>query len=379
MKKRLLLPVLSFSSLFLIACSDDSQGPKGANAPAPKVSIIQVTPEQIHPSKEYVGKTEAKEDVNIQARVEGYLIQQLVRDGSNVKKGDLLFELDSDTYKAEVTKAQAKVAQDEAARDEAERNFKRGKELIIKGAISQSQMDQLTSKKLQAEAEIKVSQAALKTSDLNLSYTKIYASTDGSMSQAKVSIGDLITPASTLATLVQTDPMYVSVQISERELINYREEKLAAQQAGKQPPELTAKLKLPTGTIYPHEGTFDFLDNRVDQTTGTIKVRAHFPNKDSFLLPGQHVTLVIERGESIESLVVPQKSVQEDQSGKFVLILDKENTVQKRPVTVGQRQGMNYSVQTGLTKGEQVIVDGLQKVRIGGKAQAMKATLPESK
>ncbi|GAA3911895.1 multidrug efflux RND transporter periplasmic adaptor subunit VmeY [Litoribacillus peritrichatus] len=347
--------------------------------PAPKVSVIQVTSEKVNPSKEFVGKTEAKEDVNIQARVQGYLVKQHVGDGVNVKKGDLLFELDSDTYDAEVTKAQAKVAQDKAAEDEAQRNYKRGKELIVKGAISESQMDQLTSKKLQADAAIKVSKAALKTAELNLSYTKIHASTDGSMSQAKVSIGDLITPSTTLATLVKTDPMYVSFQISERELITFREERMAAKQAGKPMPELIAKLKLPTGTIYPHEGAFDFLDNRVDQTTGTIKIRAQFPNPDNFLLPGQHVTMLVERGEGVDQLVIPQKSIQEDQSGKFVLILGEDNLVEKRPVELGSKKGINYAVKSGLEVGEQVIVDGLQKVRIGGKATSQTATLPAAK
>lgn len=369
---------LALFSLFLVACSGGNDNQAPANAPLPKVSTLAASYQEVRPSKEFVGITEAKEDVNIQARVGGYLIKQHMPDGATVQAGDLLFEIDQDTYAAEVAKAEAKVAQDNAALNEATRNYKRGKELISKGAISESQMDQLTSKKLQAEAAIKVSQAALKTAKLNLSYTKVKAPTNGTLSQAQVSVGDLITPSTTLATLVQADPMYVSFQVSERELIEYREERQKEKAEGKPTSEPVAKLQLTTGSIYQHTGSFNFLDNRIDQNTGTIKVRAVFPNPDGFLLPGQHVTLMIEQGTPVKRLVIPQKAVQEDQSGKFVLILGKDNVIEKRPVTVGQNQGTLLTVNTGLNEGDQIIVDGLQKVRIGGKAEGTAAQLPDA-
>ncbi|MFC3149651.1 efflux RND transporter periplasmic adaptor subunit [Litoribrevibacter euphylliae] len=365
-------------SIFLVACSggNDSQAP--ANAPLPKVSTLAASYQEVRPSKEFVGKTEAKEDVNIQARVGGYLVKQHMPDGAKVKEGDLLFEIDQDTYAAEVAKAEAKVAQDKAALNEATRNYNRGKELISKGAISESQMDQLTSKKLQAEAAIKVSEAALKTAKLNLSYTKVKAPTDGTLSQAQVSIGDLITSSTTLATLVQADPMYVSFQVSERELIEYREERQQEKAEGKPSVEPVAKLKLTTGSMYQHTGSFNFLDNRIDQNTGTIKVRSVFPNPDGFLLPGQHVTLVIEEGSAVKRLVIPQKAVQEDQVGKFVLVLGSDKVIEKRPIGVGQNQGTLITVTSGLNEGDQIIVDGLQKVRVGGKAEGTPAQLPEA-
>lgn len=381
LKQNKLTQLAQLSSALLIgslltACSSDDPGQSQANAPLPKVSTFAVTSQEVHPNKEFVGKTEAQEDVTIQARVSGYLIKQHAHDGARVSQGDLLFELDSDSYEAEVAKAKAKVAQDQAALDEATRNFKRGQELIVKGAISESQMDQLTSKKLQADAAIKVSEASLKTANLDLSYTKVFAPTQGTMSQAQVSIGDLISSTTPLATLVQNDPMNVSFQVSERELIRHREERQAKQQAGEEPTKLIARLKLSTGSLYPHEGTFDFLDNRIDQTTGTIKVRTSFPNPDGFLLPGQHVTVVVEQGKGVKRLVIPQKAIQEDQSGKFVLLLNNEQIVEKRPVTTGQKQGINITIPEGLSEGEQVIIDGLQKVRIGSKAEGQTAQIP---
>ncbi len=369
---------LTLLSFLLIACSGGNEQQAPANAPLPKVSTLAVSFQEVRPTKEFVGKTEAKEDVNIQARVGGYLIKQHVPDGAKVKTGDLLFEIDQDTYAAEVAKAEAKVAQDKAALNEATRNYNRGKELIVKGAISESQMDQLTSKKLQAEAAIKVSEAALKTAKLNLSYTQIKAPTNGTLSQAQVSIGDLITSSTTLATLVQSDPMYVSFQVSERELIKHREERQKEKAEGLEVTEPVAKLKLTTGSMYQHTGKFNFLDNRIDQSTGTIKVRAVFPNPDGFLIPGQHVTLVIEKGSATKRLVIPQKAVQEDQSGKFVLVLGQDQVIQKRPIEAGQNQGTMLTVMTGLKEGEQVIVDGLQKVRVGGKAESLPAQLPEA-
>ncbi|GLQ31015.1 efflux RND transporter periplasmic adaptor subunit [Litoribrevibacter albus] len=369
---------LALLSMLLIACSGGNDTQTPANAPLPKVSTIAATFKEVRPTKEFVGKTEAKEDVNIQARVGGYLIKQHVADGAKVNEGDLLFEIDQDTYAAEVAKAEAKVAQDNAALNEASRNYKRGKELISKGAISESQMDQLTSKKLQAEAAIKVSEAALKTAKLNLSYTQIKAPTTGTLSQAQVSIGDLITSSTSLATLVQADPMYVSFQVSERELIEYREERQKEKAEGKPVSEPVAKLQLTTGSEYQHTGKFNFLDNRIDQNTGTIKVRAVFPNPNGFLLPGQHVTLVIEQGNAVNRLVIPQKAIQEDQTGKFVLVLGQDQVIEKRPIQVGQNQGTMLTVTSGLKEGEQIIVDGLQKVRVGGKAESTPAQLPET-
>ena len=285
-------------------CSGGSSD--GQQAPAPKVSVLKVEEQMVNPSRDYVGVTEAKEDITIQARVNGYLTKQNVKDGTAVKSGDILFEIDADTYQAEFTSAKAKVAQDQAAVDVAILNFKRGQNLIKKGAISQSHMDELKSKKLQAEAALEVSKAHLKTAQLNLDYTKVIAPTDGVMSNAKVSLGDLITPTTPMASLVQNDPMYVSFQISERQLLEYREAKTEVEKNGGTAPNLYPQLKLATGSIYPKKGAFESLDNRINTSTGTIEVRAAFPNPDGFLLPGQHVTVVVVSEQAQARLVVPQ-------------------------------------------------------------------------
>lgn len=364
-----------FLSFLLAACSD-KPAEQPANAPLPKVSVYSAVYDSIVRSSEFVGITEPKEDVKIQARVSGYLVKQHVADGARVKAGDLLFELDKDTLEAEVAKAKAKLAADKAALDESTRNYGRGNELIGKGTISQSQMDQLLSKKLQAEAALQSSKAALKSSTLNLEYASIHAPTDGVLSQAAVSTGDFISPTTVLANLVLSDPIYVSFQASERDFSASRAERQEKIKSGEPTPELIAQLKFSSGNIYDEDGVFDFVDNRVDKTTGTIKIRAAFNNPDGFVLPGQHVTIIVKSGESKSALVVPQKAVQEDQAGKFLLVLNDEQVVEKRPVTTGASKGMNVVIKEGLNEGDNVIIDGLQKVRVGGKAEGAPANIP---
>ncbi len=374
MKSSQLIFLILFSFL-LVACSD---GPaeQPVNAPLPKVSVLSAAIQSIVKSREYVGITEPKEDVQIQARVSGYLVKQHVADGAKVKAGDLLFELDKDTLEAEVAKAKAKLAADSAALDEASRNYGRGNELIGKGTISQAQMDQLTSKKLQAEAALESSKAALKSATLNLDYTSILAPTDGTLSQARVSMGDFISPSTVLANLVLSDPIYVSFQASEREFSEARADRQRLAASGEASPELIEKLKFSSGDIYDKHGVFNFFDNRFDETTGTIKIRAAFDNPDGFVIPGQHVTIVVESGEAQTALVVPQKAIQEDQTGKFLLVLNDEQFVEKRLVKTGSNQGVNIVISEGLSEGDRVIIEGLQKVRVGGKAEGIAAQLP---
>lgn len=366
-----------FISLFisLVGCSGGDE--KKPTAPPPKVGVITIASEDVNPTREFTGKTEASEDVTIQARVEGYLVSQAVNDGSQVQKGDLLFELDRQNYEAALAQAKAKVAQASAANDEAQINYKRGEELIVKAVISQSQMDELTSKKLQAEASIKAANADLKNAELNLGYTKIYAPTDGMISQSEVSIGDLVTPSSTLTSLVKIKPIYVSINVSETEFVNYRSEREKSLAEGGDGLVSYAQIKLRSGDVYPEKGRFEFVDNRVNPNTGTIKIRAVFDNLDGMLISGQHVTLLVKRVQTQSQIVIPQKSIQEDQLGKYVLMLDEDSVVRKRPIQVGMRLGVGQVIESGVEVGEQLIVDGLQKVRVGSKAEASQSVVPK--
>ena len=200
---------------------------------------------------------------------------------------------------------------------------------------------------------------------MNLAYTKIEAPITGRIGRKSLSIGDLVTPAEVLATLVQQDPIYVSFQVSEKTVVSTMQ---ASREAGREThemPRLVPFLTLPNGTRYQHPGKLDFLDNRVDPATGTVTVRTVFPNPDGLLIPGQYVDIRVQNENPRSALLIPQRAVQEDQLGRFVLVLDSDNVAHIKRVELGARLQTNWVVESGLQAGERIIVDGIQKVRIG--------------
>ncbi|MBU2707375.1 efflux RND transporter periplasmic adaptor subunit [Zooshikella marina] len=336
----------------------------------PAVIVTTVKEDKIFHSIDLVGRTEASEDVNIRSRVEGTLLERHFNEGDEVKKNQLLFTLDPAPYQAVVDQSQSEIDRLQAILDEATINFDRGERLVKKGTISQSQMDELTSKKIQAESALKGAQAQLEKAALNLSYTKITAPITGRIGKSLLSLGDLVTPnQDTLATIVKLDPIYVNFQVSEKAFVDFQEEARKRISAGQEEPSVVPRLRLSNDTMYPHEGQFDFMDNRVDQTTGTIKIRAVFPNENKTLLPGQYVTLILRQKTPQQALLVPQASVQENQQGKFVLVVNSEKVVEARPVKLGQRVKTRWEVIDGLNPGETIITEGIQKVKIGGKVK----------
>ncbi|WP_163831966.1 efflux RND transporter periplasmic adaptor subunit [Spartinivicinus ruber] len=356
-------------SLF-VACSDESSTKPSQQPPA--VKAISISPQPIHPSVELVGRTEPTEDVKIRSRVSGNLLTRHFQEGQEVEKDALLFEIDPGPYQSEVNRLKAELASQIAAKEVADLNFQRGKQLVRKGTISQSQMDDLTSKKLQAEAAVTASEAALKTAELNLSYTKITAPVSGRIGQSEKSIGDLISPSQdVLANIVTLNPMYVHFQANEKDVLNFRQETKALQQNNTQQ-LVTVQLKLANKSIYDKQGKVDFLDNRIDEATGTLKVRAVFPNPDKLLIPGQFVTVIIKRTQPRQAITIPQAAVQEDQAGKFVVVINEQKLATVQRITIGAKIGNSWEVKEGLTTGQQVIIEGLQKLKIG---QPVKATL----
>lgn len=366
------LAILTTISLSLVGCGDGGEQNDKA-APLTAVVVSSVTKESINPSLRFVGRTEAVEDVNIQARVNGYLLSMDFEEGVRIEKGDLLFEIDPKPYQAEVSRLQADVSRFTAALTNAKRNYRRGKELIDKGFISAMEMDNLISRKDQAKASLESSQAAVEKAKLDLSYTKMLAPISGLIGRKSVSIGDLVSPESgTLVTIVTVDPMYVTFDISEK-LVNTKDGRSSS--IAKSTLDLPIpRLELPNKEMYEHTGKFDFVDNRVDTATGTVKVRAIFPNEKSILLPGLYVTAVVSASESKEAILIPQSTVSEDQQGHFVMVVNKENEVEIRRVEMGERIDINWVVEKGLTAGEKVIVEGLQKVRPGQQVDFVEQT-----
>ncbi|GLS82943.1 efflux RND transporter periplasmic adaptor subunit [Paraferrimonas haliotis] len=344
-----------------------------APPPPPAVTVYTVETQQIQPKAEFVGRAQASEDVVIKSRVEGPLLKRHFTEGEAVEAGALLFEIDPATYEAKLEQSKAQLTQAIAARDVAEINWKRGKQLAPDGMISGKDMDELTTNKLQTEAAVVQARAALESTSLQLEYTKIYAPISGRISRTLVSLGDLISSQTEMATLVQLDPMWVNFQASERAATQAH---MIMQDGRADLPrmhELLVSLRLPNEQIYAETGVLDFVSNRIDSATGTLGLRATFDNPSQILLPGMFLTVILQSPNTEDAIVIPQAAVQEDQQGRFVMVVKSDNTVEKRIVQLGDRIEVNWEVDSGLELGERIVLDGLQKIRPGVTVTASEA------
>jgi membrane fusion protein, multidrug efflux system len=342
--------------------------------PPPAVSVTPVVSRQVTDTIDYIGRLTAVDKVDIVARVEGFLEERNFKEGQYVKKGDLLFKIEQAIYKAAVEQARAALAKAQATEVNAKLQLDRGKELVRNQNIPQSTVDQREADERGAQASVMEAQAALDQAEINLGYTEIRSPIDGRIGLAIVTEGNLVQPSSgKLATIVSQDPIYVTFQVSQRNLLEYFRRR--AEEPSKNT-HVNVRIKLPNGTIYPHAGVSDFLDVQVDQTTDTVTVRATVPNPDHVLLPGGVVGVTVERGAPKSALMIPQAAVLLDQAGRYVLVVDAAKKVEQRRITTGAEQGRNIVVTDGLKEGEQVMVEGIQKVRPG---QVVTATvLPAS-
>jgi len=361
------ITLFSIFSLTLLACSEPKQQ---VAAPAPAVSVYQVKTQEIGRYREFVARTEASQEANLRARVEGELVERNFREGSIVKKDQVLLKIDPSAYQAELTSAQADLSSRKSGEDNAIRNLKRAKELIGDGYISQSDFDRLTTEESQAKAAVESAQAVVEKAELNLSYTIITAPFTGRVGKVNYNVGNVVGPTSDiLATLTLTDPMYVNFQVEEDVYISHLQE----QRSNNNSKSLAAdiSIRLPNNSEYPEKGVFDFADTKIEQGMGTIELRATFANPNGIIIPGLFVTLVLESQDKESMVLVPQAAVQENQQGKFVLVVDNKNIVAQRHVFLGRRLNAMWVVEKGLELGEKVIIEGLQKVKAGIEVNAV--------
>ncbi len=370
----MLIRVLLLVSLAVAAgCAEDAPPPRMV-----EVVVDEVVTEPYQPQSEFVGRLQAQDDVNIQAKVQGYLLTRDFREGELVQAGDVLYTIDDSEYEAALARAKADLAAAIANQANAERNFKRGEDLLPRGAISQAEMDNLTAKKLDADARIESARAQVTSAEVNLGFTTIHAPFTGRIGRSAVSPGDLVGPNSgNLTTLVSIDPIEALFQVSEAIYIAALTERL--DHAGGPTPEdlqsVEVTLRLANGATYPEVGHIDYFANRIDEVTGTLEARAKIPNPDALLVPGQYVRVVLQDTNLLEGLFIPQASVQADQQGSFVLLVDGSNTVVRRNVDLGDRFDDMVLVNKGVDEGDRIIVRGLQQVRPGMPVQVR--TLPD--
>lgn len=376
-KVKLLISLLGLSLLVIISgCqNDDSNSASQLQQPAPAVMVTPVIQEKVAKTHELVGRTAAFRTVNLVARVQGFLEKRNFIEGDSVKEGDILYVIEPAPYQIEVKAAQAKVAEAKATLQNA-RSYLQRLKTVRQGGVSQMDLDKASSDFLSAQALLTSAHAMLDRAKLNLSYTEIRSPINGRIGRNSISPGNLVSPNSgTLATIVLIDPLYVIFTVSEVDFLTELQNQLEKREST----IFVPKIQLANGTIYPFEGKSDFISPIVDEKTGTITIRAIFPNPDTkelpgqtntpqsrrLLMPGQFVKVLVRRDDVEAEHVIPQSAMQEDQSGKYVLVVDTDNRVQKRSVTVGDKIGINWIIKQGLQVGELVISEGAQKVRPG--------------
>jgi membrane fusion protein (multidrug efflux system) len=319
---------------------------------------------------------EAIHSVSIQARVEGFLQQVAFNEGQDVHAGDLLYVIEPAQYQAALQSAEAQLQSAQANLTQAERNLARNQELRKHGTIAQATLDQAIEQRDTAAASVTAAQAAVKTAQLNLGYTRITSPIDGRIGATSVTAGNLVGPSSgVLARVVQLDPIRVVFSVNERDLLalKQRSGNVSQQQLNAR---FVPTLRLADGTTYAQAGRVDFVDNTVDPATGTVAVHAVFPNPQKLLLPGMLVTVTVQPEHPQTSIVVPLDAVAQDRQGKFVLIVDDNDRVQQHRIEVNGQYNQQWIVTAGLREGEEVIVSGLQKVRPGQQVKPVPAEKP---
>jgi membrane fusion protein, multidrug efflux system len=349
-----------FGKLMLVVCCGTAMA---QSAPPPSVSVIPVASRQVTETGDFIGRVVAIDKVDVVARVPGFIEERTFTEGQQVKKGDLLFRIEQDTYKAATDQQTANLAKAKANEVNANLQLQRAQQLVKNQNVPQATVDQLAAAEQSAQADVLQAQALLEQAKVNLGYTEIRSPIDGRIGLANFTVGNLVDPSSgKLATIVSQDPIYVTFQASEADVSAYK--RTVAASADKDP-HVVIHIKLPDGSMYAHSGVTNFLDVQVQGETDTVTARALVPNPDGVLIPGGIVGVMVERGKPRAALLVPQSAVLLDQAGHYVMLVDDAKKVEQRRIATGPEQGPDVEVDSGLKEGELVIVDGIQKVRPG--------------
>lgn len=367
-----LLAIMGMAALALTSggCRKEEKA-KGPQTPT--VEVTAVVQKDVPLYSEWVGALDGSINAVIRPQVTGYLISQDYREGEQVKKGRVLFEIDPRTFQAVLNQAKAQLSQQKARHDTAKANLARVRPLAEKNAVSQKDLDDAVGNELSARASVEAGQAAVDEAQLNLGFTKISSPVDGIAGIAKTQLGNLVSPSmqEELTSVSTVDPIRVYINISEQEYL-----KTVA--SGAKADQMPLQLILADGSVYPHEGRFALADRQIDPTTGTLKVGALFPNKDKLLRPGQYGRIRAMTEVKKGALLIPQRAVTEMQGKYLVAVVGPDNKVDVRPVQAGERIGSDWLIEKGLRPGEQVVAEGVQKVRPGMTVVA-KPFLPTAK
>ncbi|MEJ2069043.1 MAG: efflux RND transporter periplasmic adaptor subunit [Syntrophobacterales bacterium] len=359
----ILLNIMILAALGLAGCGRQESQP----AAPPVVKVAPVLQQDVPVYHEFVGITDGLVNAKVRAQVEGYLIKRNYKEGSYVKEGQVLFQIDPRPFEAALEQAKGQLAQDLGKYYTAKTTLQKVIPLAKLNAVSQQDRDSAIGQERAARAAVNASKAAVRRAEINLSFTKITSPINGIAGIANAQIGDLVGTASSpeLTTVSTLNPIKVYIQLSEQRYLEHRQ--AMERHEARAPKAFVYTMILADGSHYPHQGKFSFLDRSVDVRTGTIKVAVLFPNPGNFLRPGQFARVRVLVDTQKNALLVPQKAVSERQGAFEVAVVTPDNTVDIRPVEVGERHGTLWVIRKGLQPGERVVVEGTQKVQAGEK------------
>ncbi|WP_196004780.1 efflux RND transporter periplasmic adaptor subunit [Citrobacter freundii] len=373
-RKCLLLIPLFFSSVIITACDNK---PAVKTTMEPEVGVVTLAPSSVNIKSELPGRALAFEIAEIRPQFGGIIIKRNFVEGDKVSKGESLYQIDPAPLQARLDSAKGALAKAQATANNVRLTLNRQSALIKSNYVSRQDYDTTRSQLNEAQANVAVAKADLEQATINLRYANVTSPIDGISGKSSVTVGALVTAnqENSLVTVQRLDPIYVDLTQSVQDFLRLKEEKAngkIAQQQGKIPVE----LMLENGKPYRHTGTLEFSDPAVDETTGSVTLRAVFPNPEGEILPGMYVTALLDEGSQQNVLMVPQQGITHNEQGKATaLILDQENVVQLREINAVKAVGNQWLVTAGLRPGDRVIVSGLQRIRPGSKARVLPSKL----
>ena len=363
-------PILCLALLMLCACGKGTPQAPG-QMPPPEVGVLPVQPQNSPLTQDLVGRLSPFRSADVRARVAGVLLKRTYAEGTDVKQGQLLFQIDPAPLKAVLGASQASLAQAEATYTNNKVSAQRIRDLAPKGYVSKADVDNALAAERTAAAAVQAARANVQTARINLGYASVTAPIDGRAGQQQVTEGALVGngEATLLTTVDQIDPLYVNFTMSVAQMEQMRRAQKTGNVTLAAPNTASVRVTLPDGSAYPQPGILNFSDTSVDPATGSVNLRATIPNPGHSLLPGMYVTLQANLGEQHKVFLIPQQALLRDTVGAYVMTVGQDNKVRRKDVTTSDMRDGNWVVNQGLSAGDRVVVSGVQNVKAGEPAK----------